>query len=937
MSSMQRAMPLTIVVLLLHVLLLSSVPAQVASHQAGPIESGHEPSTDASYSYHKMTSEEMSDLRERFGSRDDSRDYNVIVGGHGTGLSPPSAESWLSMVGSVNTLESVEADLSSVPTSLDLSSEPTFPAVGDQASQPSCAAWAATYYAYGFAEATDLGWNDAKAGDPSQLLSPGWTYSKVNGGRDSGSSMDENMFVIRDWGAATLATMPYDDSVYLDWGSPSAFREAPEHRAEEVFYIPYSGPATVDDIKVLVSEGTLVTFGLDANQYLPGFADDNFILSSAEYSSNTLNHAQTIVGFDDSIADDGEVGAFRVVNSWGSGWGEAGFYWFTYDALLELGMMDALYLNYITDVPDYSPELLAVWHFNAAPSRSADIEVGIGPASSAYASKIPYFVQDRSASHQYPTYMCLDITELSEEYATSDVSFFLDIGPSPSKGTISSFKIEHHAGDFVPGCASRTSSQSADVPRTTPASVAVSLPRYDPIALDDALDASSLSVVLMSEVQWVGVDHESIVDGDSMQSGDVGDGETTTLALSIVGPMDLSFWWKVSSEPGGDVLSFEIPEAGIDESITGDQDWSERDYEIGEGAHTLVWSYSKDSSASELDDTAWLDSVTMRALPVDFSLEASYTTICGQELTVTPMEIFNPMSSELSFWYDWGDESPMVPGDPGSAYSASHVYGYPGGYEVTVSMEDEYSNNISRAAEVRVSDANQRPVVHSLSISPGADYYEPLSVVRFDVGVSDLEGDTVTVSIVIPAAGALMERTMALDSDTVVVISFDYECPEGSEAPYEVMTFASDDAEHLLSGDWDSDTIALLVNSPPTASVTAIGSVFATGEEVTFDASASYDAETPSEGLEVRWDWESDGEWDTDWSGDMSASRCYLIPGAYDVTAEVRDTNGLTSTSTTEVTVTGEPIPEFSVMLVPVIAVLILFVFAMRFRRAEAR
>jgi C1A family cysteine protease len=898
---------------------------------------GHESGayTKLAPSYHRLTDSEMTELRAAFGTRSSQIDYNVLIDGHGTGLSPPSLESWHSMVGSLNVVDSLEADPSSVPSSFDLSTEPTFPAVGDQARQPSCAAWAGTYYAYGFAEASDLDWVEAKTGTQSQLLSPAWTYSKVNGGRDSGSWTDENMFIVRDWGTATLATMPYDDSEYLDWGSPSAFREAPQHRASEVFYMPYSSSSTIDDIKLLVSGGTLVTFALDANQLTPSFDDDNYVVSSAEYSSTSLNHAQTIVGFDDSLADDGDVGAFRVVNSWGSEWGDEGFYWFTYDAIHELGAMNLLYLNYIADIPDYAPELIACWHFNNAPSRSADIELGIGLHSSPSVSKTPFYVGDRSASHVYPTFMCLDVTEFSDHYAGSDDPFYLEVGFSSSKGVISSFKVEEHSGDFLPGRASRSSAQSEDVPESTPGAVSVLLPHHEPVSIEEALDSSPLTVAPADGVQWVGVNHESVLGGDSMQSGDVGDGETTAFSIEVIGPVEVSFEWKVSSEPGSDFLTFEVQETGVRDSISGDQDWSERAFDIGEGLNTLVWSYSKDSSVSELDDTAWLDSIIISSPLIDFSLQESYTTLAGTPITVTPLEISAPSSSEVQFWFDWGDGSPSTMGDPLSAYSSSHTYAAPGQYELTVTMEDEDSNSVVRTAEVDVGDTNQRPTVNSFEVSPDLDYYEPYSAVRFDVSVIDAEGDAITVSVEIPSLGVALEETVASDPGAVVLVHFDYTCPSGSETPYEVVATSNDDAEHLTSGDWDSDSLSLLVNTPPVPEVVADSLMTAVGETVEFDASGSYDAETPYEDLEARWDWDSDGAWDTDWSTDLVAGHCFLAPGTYVITVEVRDSNDLTSTATVETTVTGDPIPEFSTVFVPVVLTLLVLVAVARSRRAR--
>ncbi len=71
----------------------------------------------------------------------------------------------------------------------------------------------------------------------------------------------------------------------------------------------------------------------------------------------------------------------------------------------------------------------------------------------------------------------------------------------------------------------------------------------------------------------------------------------------------------------------------------------------------------------------------------------------------------------------------------------------------------------------------------------------------------------------------------------------------------------------------------------------------------TASASGSWDAEDPTASLEIRWDWEDDGLWDTAWSPAKEAQHQYPIPGVYRVRLEVRDTKGLTDETTRSVTV----------------------------------
>ena len=70
-----------------------------------------------------------------------------------------------------------------------------------------------------------------------------------------------------------------------------------------------------------------------------------------------------------------------------------------------------------------------------------------------------------------------------------------------------------------------------------------------------------------------------------------------------------------------------------------------------------------------------------------------------------------------------------------------------------------------------------------------------------------------------------------------------------------------------------------------------------------FDASRSSDTEDPQEELQVRWDFNNNGKWDTDWSTNKIAENTYISANKYVVVLEVKDTqNGTTSiTDTVEV------------------------------------
>jgi len=93
------------------------------------------------------------------------------------------------------------------------------------------------------------------------------------------------------------------------------------------------------------------------------------------------------------------------------------------------------------------------------------------------------------------------------------------------------------------------------------------------------------------------------------------------------------------------------------------------------------------------------------------------------------------------------------------------------------------------------------------------------------------------------------------------------------------------------------------VNTAPTASFTVTSSVGTTDTTFSFDASGSTDAEDASSALQVRWDWESDGTWDTSYDTVKTATKQYGSPGEYWIKLEVKDSGGLTDTTSKRIVV----------------------------------
>ncbi len=81
-------------------------------------------------------------------------------------------------------------------------------------------------------------------------------------------------------------------------------------------------------------------------------------------------------------------------------------------------------------------------------------------------------------------------------------------------------------------------------------------------------------------------------------------------------------------------------------------------------------------------------------------------------------------------------------------------------------------------------------------------------------------------------------------------------------------------------------------NSAPTASFEVTPGSGSVGTVFTFDASSSNDFEDELSQLKFRWDFESDGIWDVDWSSDSIVTHQYDTTGVFTVRLEVKDTKG---------------------------------------------
>lgn len=95
-------------------------------------------------------------------------------------------------------------------------------------------------------------------------------------------------------------------------------------------------------------------------------------------------------------------------------------------------------------------------------------------------------------------------------------------------------------------------------------------------------------------------------------------------------------------------------------------------------------------------------------------------------------------------------------------------------------------------------------------------------------------------------------------------------------------------------------------NSPPTAAFKMSPKYGNLETYFDFDGSGSYDTESETVSMQFRWDFQSDGKWDTEFAYSPLATYQYKNYGTYIITLEVKDGFGLTAQTTDSIKISQQ-------------------------------
>ncbi|MGB2863112.1 MAG: leucine-rich repeat domain-containing protein, partial [Sedimentisphaerales bacterium] len=121
-------------------------------------------------------------------------------------------------------------------------------------------------------------------------------------------------------------------------------------------------------------------------------------------------------------------------------------------------------------------------------------------------------------------------------------------------------------------------------------------------------DFNNLDWKSSGDAEWV-ISTEAHSGNYCAQAGSINNNDTSTLSVILdCVEGNITFYCKISSEQKFDYLKFYIDGAEQDK-WSGDQGWIEVSFPVEAGTRTFEWTYSKDSSTSRGEDTAWIDDI----------------------------------------------------------------------------------------------------------------------------------------------------------------------------------------------------------------------------------------------------------------------------------------------------------------------------------------
>lgn len=242
--------------------------------------------------------------------------------------------------------ERATRDMQNLPPAVSLKQYAPIP--GNQGKHGTCVAWSTSYAARTISYCIQRRITD-QAQIMSNAFSPGYLYYNVKQAGDAdcigGANIENALRVLAAKGDLLKSDNIPDCVTAIDNGTDGKAKNY-AIKAYTRLSESYGSVAKneISTIKKSLAENKPVVLSMKCmNSFFSVGSDGIWNLKPTDV--NQGNHAMCIVGYDDNKLG----GAFEVINSWGTTWGNKGFFWLTYQQMQQYG-------NYVVEMMDREAE-----------------------------------------------------------------------------------------------------------------------------------------------------------------------------------------------------------------------------------------------------------------------------------------------------------------------------------------------------------------------------------------------------------------------------------------------------------------------------------------------------------------------------------------------------------------------------------------------------
>ncbi|MES2429421.1 MAG: Ig-like domain-containing protein [Bacteroidota bacterium] len=214
-------------------------------------------------------------------------------------------------------LNTVIVNPPTLPTSYRLNTPPAI----TQGSESSCVAFSAVYIARSIEQYYKT--NATSYSQATNIFSPEFAYNLAKVGADCGSGTNYTnlLELMKNQGVPTWQSMPYSSTNGCTLMPTSTqYADAANYKISSYISIANTDQTAIKS-RIVSNHPVMVYCTIDQAFYdlMPG------MIWNTKVSTYGFPHSLAIVGYDDSKK------AYLAMNSWGTGWGDAGFCWVDYN------------------------------------------------------------------------------------------------------------------------------------------------------------------------------------------------------------------------------------------------------------------------------------------------------------------------------------------------------------------------------------------------------------------------------------------------------------------------------------------------------------------------------------------------------------------------------------------------------------------------------